>query len=257
MLKKMQKSESLNKLKRISLVIYLRKFTWLFVLLLVFALTLVLGVWNVREIEFSEHGVTNSDRNSLYSSVQVYIGEVIFLIDNSNIEEKIVKENSFVKRAIIEKKAPSSLFITIEEHTPKYATYSLDKCILFSNQGDKIIKACEECEDTCAQEVAYWSPIYIVSSSSLETTGRLIFYEEVRQIVKVLSTFGYEIDYIEIDRGVGTFISIEEKLFTFEISNDLDIQLSRMFLVGQKINQENIEFKSLDLRFERPVMKLK
>ena len=42
-----------------------------------------------------------------------------------------------------------------------------------------------------------------------------------------------------------------------EINQDYMIQASKLYLVLEKANIDGIEYKSLDLRFERPVMKLK
>ncbi|KKP81665.1 MAG: hypothetical protein UR84_C0019G0015, partial [candidate division WS6 bacterium GW2011_GWD1_35_594] len=57
--------------------------------------------------------------------------------------------------------------------------------------------------------------------------------------------------------GIATIMDTDGHIFVFDITYDLDTQLGRMYLVGEKINTDLIEFKSLDLRFERPVMRLK
>ncbi len=101
-----------------------------------------------------------------------------------------------------------------------------------------------------------YSAVFVLSDATLENSKRLILYSEFNDILKVLDTFGYEITSIDIVEGISTFKSSNENIFIFDITNDLDIQLSRMYLVGQKINSENIIFKSLDLRFVRPVMTL-
>lgn len=249
--------ELINRIKRIQIVVFLKKFSWFFILSLVFYLTILLGVWNVKHVEFNESSLLNSDKNKLTESVSIFLGEIIFLIKPSDVEGKIMESNKFVKRVFLEKKIPNKFVLTIEEHTPMYATYSLEKCSLFSSEGEKVIQVCEECSDSCRDDVSIWSPVYIESTNGMESSDNLIYYEEVRDILNVLNTFGYEIMYINIENGITTLKTEDEKIFTFDISSNLDLQLSRMYLVGQKINEESIVFKSLDLRFERPVMRLK
>jgi hypothetical protein len=43
--------------------------------------------------------------------------------------------------------------------------------------------------------------------------------------------------------------------FSFSMSEDIDTQLERFIAVANKIKSDNLEFKSIDLRFERPVLK--
>ncbi|MGI6423032.1 MAG: cell division protein FtsQ/DivIB [Candidatus Dojkabacteria bacterium] len=249
----LRKSVFINKVSRTSVGIFLKRYSLPFLILLFFILSNIFGLWNVRNIQFSTKEGSNVNLENLSKRVEKFKGKNIFLLSSKLVEEDISKEKGYVKKIYVEKKIPFTLEIKVDEYIPLYMGYSAERCILFSSEGTRIEQVCTECLDTCRSE----GYISIQSNAFLESNNRLIFVEEIKDIEKLLSTFGYSVSSITLDEGVSRFTSEDGKIFTFDISFDLDLQLSRMYLVGQKINDENIEFASLDLRFERPVMRLK
>lgn len=243
----------INRIGRVSFVVFLRRYLPLFVLILLFVLSNIFGLWNIRDIRFELKEESNLDILQLEESSRGFVGENIFLFKPIQLVEEIIGSNGYVKDVYVEKRIPSLLVVTVDEYTPLYMGYSLDRCVLFSSEGTHIKEVCEQCLDSCNQE----SLVTLSSTSFLESDGRLIYIKEIGDITEVLSTFGYEISEISIDDTVSRFISIEGHTFTFDLSYNLDTQLGRMYLVGERINSENMEFSSLDLRFERPVMRLK
>lgn len=242
----------LNRLSRVSVIVFLRKYSPVFIVLLLFVLSNVFGLWNVRNIQFELKEESNINPLELEEKISSFKGENIFLLTPSEVKETLFEENGYIKDAYVEKKIPSTLNIKIEEYIPLYIGYSSERCVLYSSEGTRISEICKECLDECTDE----SLISISSNSLLESGKRLIYIDEIQKISKLLDTFGFNIEKIEIEEGVSIFTATDHT-FTFDMSYNLDIQLNRMYLVGQKINSESMEFSSLDLRFERPVMKLK
>ncbi|MDX9739355.1 MAG: FtsQ-type POTRA domain-containing protein [Candidatus Dojkabacteria bacterium] len=251
-----RKEAIVNRIKRFSLIVFIKKYIVFFILLAILALSLLFGLWNVREIEFSLQEDSNSKEVALNDSVEDIKGKNIFLLSPSEIEQRVVKENGFVKKIYVEKRIPFKIYIEVQEHIPAYIGYSSNRCVLFSQEGVHIKEICKDCLEGCMESVAEYSSVFVLSDATLESSKRLIFYSEFNDILKVLHIFGYDIASIEMVEGISRFKSSNENIFIFDLSNSLDIQLSRMYLVGQKINSENMVFKSLDLRFVRPVMRL-
>ena len=84
---------------------------------------------------------------------------------------------------------------------------------------------------------------------------RLLIMNEVGKIVKVVETFNYKIKRIVLNKEIVELYDESDRVFRFTISADIDIQLKRFIVVAGKINSEEMDFSSLDLRFERPVMR--
>ena len=243
----------LNKIKRTSLVVFLKRYIVLFSTLFLIGVSFPLGFWNVREIVFV--GVKNDSQ--LVNSTTSFIGESIFLVKSSDLKEEIVKKNPYVKDISLEKIVPWKLEITIEEHIPLYISNSLDSCVIFSDEGYKVEEICKDCNEQCLERASTFSGIYLSSDTVVSNSNSMIFFKEFSDILQILSKFGYEGKSITLLDGIATIMDTDGHIFVFDITYDLDTQLGRMYLVGEKINTDLIEFKSLDLRFERPVMRLK
>ena len=246
-----------NKINRFSPIVFFKKYLLLFLLLLLFFLSNILGFWNVREIQFDLKEKTNVDILSLQNSTEEIKGRNIFFVSPSEVQSLLNSQNGFVKRIYVEKRIPFTLYIQIEEYEPKFLGYASERCTLFSSEGVRISEICKECEDECKENLDRYSSIYISSNASLENEKRLIYQVEISNVLEILKIFGYEISSINISNGIANFESTDSHIFVFDISENLETQLNRVYIVGKKINDENMNFRSLDLRFERPVMKLK
>lgn len=251
-----KKDVMINRIKRIPLVVFLKKSIPVLVFLLLLFLSFVFGLWNVRSFEYNDTQLVNVKKSELDSYVSEYVNQNIFLVKPNEIQKTILESNGYIKEVYIKKVLPSKLEITIKEYVPSYLGYSSERCLLFADSGEMIQEVCKECKEECLSNEVDTSLVYITSQSTLENAKRLIFFEEIDGIRKVLSVFQYEIEMIDIKDGIATINDIDKHLFVFDISYELDTQLARMYVTGQKIDSDMIKFKSLDLRFERPVMKL-
>lgn len=245
-----------NRFLRFPFIVVLRKYILLFILPLLFFLTNLVGLWNIRNIDIHLKNESYLKEEEVLLSLDSVLGENIFLVSPGEIESLVMKSSGFVNDVYVEKNIPFTLKIDVKEYTPRYVGYYSDKCVLFSEEGQLILEVCKDCENSCVQDSSEYSPIYISSDAMLENNKRLIFSNEIERIGEVLKKFGFFVSTISIDNGT-TFVGSDDgHTFIFDITDDLDIQLGRLYLIGQKINSESMEFKSLDLRFDRPVMKL-
>ncbi len=254
MRKSIQRNEAvINRIRRVPFVVFLKKILPVIIFLLLLFLSFVFGLWNVRSFEYIDSELRNVSTEELDSYLSEYIGRNIFLIKPIDIQKSILEGNGYVREVQVKKVLPSKLRITIKEFTPLYIGYSSDVCLLFADTGEEIAQICSECKQECTGNET--ELVTITSESILENNGKLIFYMEIYRIQKVLSVFNYQIVGIQINDGIAIFSDLEGHTFLFDISYELEEQLARMYLVGQKIDMDIMKFKSLDLRFERPVMK--
>ncbi len=243
-----------NKIKRLPLVVFLKKILPILVFFFILLLTFLFGLWNVRTFNYSKSNLTNISEQDLNTYLHEYLDENIFVLSLSKVEEKLYESNGYVKDVFIKKVLPSKLDIYIEELVPKYLGYSSDKCLLFADNGELISEVCEKCEKECKDNKGV-EMLYLTSDSYIESRESLLYYDEISSIQKVLSIFEYIVDTVEISNGIATISDTNGHIFVFDITYDLDIQLSRVYIVCQKIDEDMIEFKRLDLRFDRPVMR--
>jgi hypothetical protein len=245
-----------NRIGRFSPVVFIRRYIYVFIILFILILTNVFGLWNVRRVEFElpENSYTNI--NKLEESSNSVKGMNIFFVSVGEVSNILKDGNGFVKRITVEKKIPFTLHILVEEYEPTFIGYSSSRCVLFSEEGGRIEELCTDCSEECSTYLDVYPAIHVTSTAALESDNRLIFREEIADILDILSVFGFNIKSISIEDGISTLTSLDDHIFVFDLSDDLSTQLNRMYIVGKKINSDSMEFKSLDLRFERPVMRL-
>jgi cell division septal protein FtsQ len=179
-----------------------------------------------------------------------YIGQGYFALNLNELEQEIQKSDKYIKSVSAEKIFPNKVRLLIEEYQPiSYLEYK-ETCYIFSQEG-LILEEMIEYEE-CFLEKG----IKLISNQNIIAEGKLIFDKELSEVIKILSKFGWEISTVNFKENV-LEIGDGEKVVIIEINQDYMIQASKLYLVLEKANIDGIEYKSLDLRFERPVMKLK
>ncbi len=247
----------INRVKRVPLVVSLRRFTPFLIFLFIVFLSFVLGIWNIRNFQYGDSKLENVSKEDLDLYLSEFKGKNIFLLRPIEVVDTLYLSNGYIKDVTVKKILPSTLSISIEEFLPFYIGYSSNSCLLFANTGSLIKEICKDCEQECKEEIETTNMVYINSDSVLESNDKLIFFEEIYKVEKLLSEFNYQISNLSIEEGIAIFKDTQGHTFTFDLSNQLDVQLARMYLVGTKINKDMIQYTTLDLRFERPVMNIK
>lgn len=215
------------------------------IVLTIYILT-ILGVFKIKKIETDKElkHVQNFNQTS-----QEYIGKGYFSLNLEQMEKQIKNSSRYIKDISAEKVFPNKIYIEIEEYEPmSYLEYK-DVCYIFAQEGN-ILE-----ENTGYDECILEQAIKLQTNQNILAEKRLIFDTELYEIVKVLEEFGWNVTGVEFDKNV-LGVTDGEKTVTIEINQEYEAQLSKLYLVLEKVNIEGLEYKSLDLRFERPVMKL-
>ncbi len=252
-----KRSVVLNRVKRVPFVVFLKRILPLLLSIFIIFLSFIFGLWNVKKFDYNISKPKNVTTEELDSYLSVIKGRNIFILNPNEVINTILNSNGFVKEVTVKKILPSTLQINIKEYSPFYIGYSSNRCILFADTGELIKEICKECETGCRRESDTSKMVYINSNSVIESNDRLIFFEEIYKVESLLFEFNYSISTLSIMDGIAIFKDTQEHSFTFDLSNQLEDQLARMYLIGTKINKDMIQYTSLDLRFERPVMNIK
>ena len=266
-----------EKIMRLRLVVFIKKNIIFFSFLLIFSLTLIFGIWNITRYEIVD--IDGGDiESSVVLEIENYFEESIFssnyfLFSPREYRQKIYSEIALIKRVRIEKVVPNKIVMFVQIHEPKYIVeISTNECFILSPEGFVLEEISKEgsvvdeegnkeiIDDLCINYAVENSLIYF-SSLDMEISTRddgkrkLLLMEDKNRVVEVVEAFGYEVVNITLDSDVLRIIDSEDKIFTFSMSDDIFTQLKRYIIVIGKIRNDLLEFTSLDLRFERPVMR--
>ena len=217
----------------------------LIIVLVIYLLT-IFGVFKIKKIETENElkYVTNIEQIT-----KQYKGVGYFSLNLEKLEEEIQDSSKYVKSVSAEKIFPNKILLDIKEYKPELYMEYKDICYIFSQEG-LILEELIEYED-CSLE----NGIIIKSNQNILADNKLIFGTEVDEVIKILEEFGWNIKKLTFEKNV-LEITDGEKTITLEVNEEYEDQLARMYLVLEKVNIDDIEYKSIDLRFERPVMEL-
>ena len=79
--------------------------------------------------------------------------------------------------------------------------------------------------------------------------------DSISKVIKIVNSLGYDIKTVTLSGDILEIKLTSDNIVRFSVDEDLDTQLERFVIVAGKIKSDKIKFKSLDVRFERPVIK--
>ena len=212
--------------------------------IIVYILFLV-GIFQIKNIEPN----IELKHANIQQATNQYLGQEYFSLNLYNLEQDILDSEKYIKGVNAEKVFPNKVRLKIEEYIPtSYLEYK-ETCYIISQEG-VILEELVEYEE-CTLE----NGILLETDQNILAENRLIFDVEVEEAITVLTEFGWEVNKIKFNKNVLNFTD-GEKTVVIEVNQEYENQLAKLYLILEKANIEGIEYESLDLRFQRPVMKL-
>lgn len=215
------------------------------IILTIYILTII-GIFQIKKIEHPKNlqYVTNWEQ-----ATNSYLGQGYFSLDLENLREDIRNINGYVKDITAEKIFPNKILLYITEHIPQYYWEYKEECKIFSTEGI-LLNSSNEYEK-CEVEKG----IKIMSNDNILADNHLIYDTEIPQLITILEEFSWDIQSITIEKSILT-IKGENTTVIIECSDGFDEQIAKLYLVLEKANIDSIQYKSIDMRFERPVMEI-
>lgn len=257
-----------ERISRFRPVVFLKKNLPIILFLLILIVSIVAGLWNIRKFE-----ILQEDGGEVDKKVQKMVGDYLeeeikgknfFSIHSSKLAKELVNEISYVQFATISKNVPNSLVVVLKTFPPKIVAYTKDsRCTLLSVEGIVLENLCEDeedkgacCEDFHSKNIYYLFRSNDVAVAKLDTGGeKLLVMETISKIVKIVGSFEIDIKEITLSENVVEIKDGEDRISRFTLSGDIEEQLARYFVVMGKVRSENIGYKEIDARFNRPVVK--
>lgn len=257
-----------ERILRLSLVVFLKKNIVVVSLLLLFLISILVGIWNIRKYEI--YDITGDSISSqVNQDIDKYLEENItgknfFTIYSKNIAKGMENNLVYVENARVEKKLPNKLIVFLRLYQPSLVAKTKNSdCYLLSSEGIVLEKLCDgeglECCTSYAKEKSF--PFLTTSDVDIvnyqESKKKLLVMDSIQKLLGLVRKFGYMVEDITLSNNIVKIKEKEGRVTVFSVAEDLDIQLQRYYVVMGKIRQDEINWGSIDLRFERPVMKIR
>lgn len=245
-----------RKILRTKPLILVQKYAILFLILIAFAVTTILGMYNVSNVRFLNEEnkyVRESDIKDLLEE-NVITGTNFFLINPDKVEE-VILQNTYVKSVKVEKVFPNKLNIDIEEYKPFIVFQTSDsKCKIFSKEG-VLLETNEEVE--CDELASLEKSIYFTGDENqiVNENGKETFYlsDNIYDLSKILKNFGMSISSVSMESSVISVYAGSTDII-LDTNQDILTEFSRLYLVLEELEKLEKKAVSIDVRFDRPVI---
>lgn len=240
---------------------------WKYLLVVVIAIVVWLiysstTLFNFSNIQISSVGndqLINVSNEEIFKNID-YLSSTKYLeLDISKLENDIKKSSPFVDSVFIFKDLPNRVSILIYEKTP-IVSLEIEKkrCVLMDSYG--FVLKIEEQE--CADQIKEYSTILVTSDTpKVEfSVGSISNYNQLFLITKTLKILGdleIPVTRIEIKENIAKFLSTKEKVYVISFNQEIEPQLARLIAVVSELEKKSYKFKSIDIRFNRPVLTIK
>lgn len=258
-----------ERLLRSKIFVLLKKNAVVIVIILCVALSFLLGFWNIQKYEiYSNDGGEVSPKTHQMMSDYLdknVVGKNYFEIYTEDLEKDLANNLSYVESVEVRKNIPNILILFVKEYIPKLTVHTQSgKCYLLAEDGTVLEELCKDSTETeCCANYSSANEKYLFNALDTEVVkkseekSKLLVMGDIKDIIKVVELFNIRIKEITLDKNVLTITDISGRAIIFSMNDDLKIQLERFYLVMSKIKKDGIDFDSIDVRFERPVMKIR
>lgn len=257
-----------ERISRFKPVVFLKQNLPFFLFILILAISFIAGFWNIRK--YNIHDIDGMElEGKPFTLVNEYLeknieGKNFFSVYSKDLEQDITKKISYVKSARVGKIAPNKLEISLEIERAKVLFLDKEnKCNILSDNGIVLEQLCTETEDVplCCTNYASDGRYYIFKSEEAEISDvkngkeQLLVMNNIVNIVKIVESFGYKVKEINQNENVLHIIDVDGRNHFFTLADDIETQLARYSVVMGKVKGDEMPFNSIDVRFEKPVLK--
>jgi len=265
-MEKQPKNFKLEKVSRFKPVAFVRRNLFVTIIILLIVITNLVGVWNIKKYEIYDVSGSEIPLN-IVNDISKYIdensvGDNFFLLSPSELNTQLVSNISYIKSANVQKSLPNKLEIFVETYKPELlSVLNEDQCYVLSNEGIMLERVCEGETKDCCMKYIETNKLYLLTSSSVDISKlengkeKLLVMDSISKVTKITYSLGYAIEGVTLSGDILELRLTDKRILRFSMGEDLDVQLERLVIVAGKIKSDKIKFKSLDVRFERPVIK--
>ncbi len=204
-------------------------------------------IFTIREIQVEGF----SEKKHLVG-VENFAGRNILFLDVLDIEKKMKANNPQIRDIKIKKILPQTVRLVITLYQPKVILVGSNIYFYLSNDGRILFK---EKRQSLPLPLIYY---YQKFNEYAYQTGTWISYRDLNiaiRIVSLLTNLGFFVERVDISGNDMILFKIGEKEIVLTTEKDEELIEYELTQIIKQFKIEGRDFKSLDLRFKKPVVK--
>jgi hypothetical protein len=208
-------------------------------------------LYSATEVKTIE--IKNSRSDFQISGLGDYKGKNIILLSEKDIAKKIKEKNPLLKKVVVEKKYPETLSITIDFYEGE-AELNVGTGFFVLSEDGRILSKNKKRAGTETLVNFYQKLNYYSYSSgdylNINDINDAVYY------IKLLENLGLSVDNLDIKDRDMLLCNIGEKTIIFTTSKSRERQKYELSQIIREFKITGTDYKSIDLRFEKPIIKL-
>ncbi len=204
--------------------------------------------------EMETNNLKYIDADEVLSDFEILKGENFFLTDLSVLRTDVIKKYAFVERVYTEKVFPDRVLINIREKEPYFLANNSQGCFLLDKEGFVLLQGdCNILKSNHSVKELFGTDLDNIDFK-VNTQSNFYNAKYIYEIVNILDYYGHNVKTVEVEEHMANFELHDSKTFIFSLLDDIEIQLKRLVVIVKKLEADEMVFKSIDLRYQRPVL---
>ncbi|MFH1547052.1 MAG: FtsQ-type POTRA domain-containing protein [bacterium] len=230
----------------------------LLVMAVLFYLAFNLNIFYVQNFEieaFEKDELAYLDEEEIRDEISEFIGIRLFQLDVSKVEKKLRDNFPFISQVYVSKRAPNSLSIKIIERVPTLKLVKGNAGYLVDD-GGVILGECVEYEKYC-ENVPFVGVTYYLGEINVGEKPFITELDEVIILAEHQSDLGLDIvEFLVPTERVISVVFDDSTRGIFSTEKDIENQISLYSYTRENLLLKNEKFKEIDIRFDRPVIRV-
>ncbi len=195
-----------------------------------------------------------SDNKNIKVPAEVFVGKNILLLNEQDIVNDILSRNSQIRRVVIVKKLPDTIELKIEE-SKSTAKLKVDQGSFYLDDAGKIIKKEKSVISDSIPEISYYQKFSYQGS----LPGEGISHNDILTalfFIKKLQSLNFRVDNVDISGLNMIRLNLNEGVLLVTTEKDRNTQYYQLEKIVRQFRIEGKPFKTIDLRFDKPIVQI-
>lgn len=229
------------------------KFTAVFASLIFFFLALIYYLYTFFKID--NVNIISEDKDYRFKGVELVQNKNLVLLNTKKLSISLEELNPSTTKVEINKRFPNSVSIKYEFKEP-IAYLKTNDGYFYLSENSKILYKTKQLQQagSVVEMLYYQSFDYVTnpvgsSLDFLDINYSLSFLRKVKEL-------GFEAKSIDIDSPSMIRLNLNDATVIITVEKDIDSQLNNLERIIKQFKVEGNSFSLLDLRFDKPIIKL-
>lgn len=196
--------------------------------------------------------VKNLSSHKALSNLEALKGQNLLFLNEKDTESFLVDQNPGIVSISVHKVYPSHLQVEVSFYQP-LALFKANTGYFALAQNGQII-AKEKGTGTQLPVINYYQKMDYAAFN----TGEKLEYKDIKtslNLLKIVLNLGLNVDTIDVDGTDVIVFNLKGKTINFSTARAINTQQYELETIVRRFKIEGKDFKSLDLRFDKPIVK--